>query len=333
MNAKCIVITWVMIMSVHAFLGKKLLVPLSLRTSEAHISVSSTDSGLIQEKKLNPVLVENLQTIKIDSRVPIVHESTFLPTVVWMDLPGEELKTLSGWKKYYSDMFSFVVGNHLKTTVTDIILQVDCPDRVTRDGFSVWGDVLISPMYTDLISRLDVGVGLKFYPSLASLDNRRSFGLSSNRSDTLEGVFAFASYWNSELVRLGHPTAFTEVVLNQFEITDNDVMISSIHSLKKNNGIAKVGVLLDPTDVYRFFQLRRRQCDMFYMDLSSRSAYYVDSKIMNVLTNYGHEITALWPASSVSTQMLTDTISSVFPMITTRGIYKFDRIPSSWTIP
>ena len=124
---------------------------------------------------------------------------------------------MESWVKFYADIYSFVNANCARLQVTRILLRVTLPVFPLNQA-GPWWPPNASPMYTELISKLDDNVELFVYPYVMEEYNQQMWAqLSSDGTNTIEGVFAFAGEWNAFLQGVGSRLRFDGVVLDYEE--------------------------------------------------------------------------------------------------------------------
>jgi hypothetical protein len=71
-------------------------------------------------------------------------------------------------------------------------------------------------MYTNFISKLPAGVQLIIYPYVMDESDRTKWSAQSKTGDVMDGIYSFATQWNTFLSSAGKPT-FTGVVYDREE--------------------------------------------------------------------------------------------------------------------
>ena len=212
----------------------------------------------------NPM--ENGEKLPVDIPCVVRNETTEIPLFLWTEIPTEAIGTSPrAWRAFYARMLGYVTDNCINARSTRVILRVVHPRFPA--ALPMWERASISPMYTELISKLPRGVDLQLYPYLGGRSSPASWALESpSGSGPLDGVYNFAIRWNTGLEELNCTARFTGIVLDLEEDFPWDWVTVNETKWRYKEQIPSLGVSIG-FDEYAKLKLLSPFVDIFYLQM------------------------------------------------------------------
>jgi hypothetical protein len=172
------------------------------------------------------------------TRTPTSPEPAYdgAPLFLWAEWP--DIHGVDASRAYYSKMIS--VLNAGSVEFNRLILRITNPTLDATTG--LWSISPNSILFESLISKIPSSVTeLMVYPYLLTSSDQSAWMTSMNTPTPLEGVFKYASEWNSLLASRGLAIRFSGVVVDGEEKVGFQAQLPSVAAYKRTYGIGVFG--------------------------------------------------------------------------------------------